>query len=265
MGDLGNPLDQATMEMQRWEWEGGRVMTVEGPQAFNASLQEEMTTEARKGNTESAKRADIDNRYANAAAAAARAGDTDAAREIPSDFAAVADVPNPWTDLIAAARAQVRRAEGGNRHVARGVLRQAAVALRDVLGIRDPNLDAAEQARKNTGTLPDPERKEYLLFLLTALEQIDAEVEADKALGLWSGNRPTSVSDDRDLVLFFNVGDYWLAARNKAVSVDAAITAVAKSRRLGKPTVQKAWKKHGGLTEWKKEYEEAPNLERKGK
>jgi hypothetical protein len=67
MGDVDPTDSQAAIEMQRWEWEGGRVMPVEGrKRAFNEE-------------------------YANAAAAAAQAGDTNAAREIFSDFAATID------------------------------------------------------------------------------------------------------------------------------------------------------------------------------
>jgi len=65
MGNVG--LNQAATEMQRWEWEGGRLMPGDGQVPdYNAE-------------------------YANAAVAAARGGDTDAAREILSDFAAAID------------------------------------------------------------------------------------------------------------------------------------------------------------------------------
>jgi hypothetical protein len=63
MADIGDRSDQAALEVQRWEWEGGRIMAVEEARVFNISLQ-----------------------YANEMAAAARAGDTDAAQVILGDF-----------------------------------------------------------------------------------------------------------------------------------------------------------------------------------
>jgi hypothetical protein len=165
-------------------------------------------------------------------------------------WCAVAKASNPWAELIAAARAQIRRAEG-NPHIAREVLRQAAIALRDVLGIHNPDKDPVEEARRNRGK-PDPERREYLLFLLKALEQIDQEVDADKALCLWISNR-SPLPDDRNLGLFFAVGlkfDH-LTKQGVEEPFKAAIAAVAKRTGLGQPTVEKAWKEHGGKKGWK--------------
>ena len=72
----------------------------------------------------------------------------------------MADAKNPWPELVEAARAQIKRANTGNRRVAHEALRQAAVGLRDVL----------------KGRQPDPERLEYLAFLLTAVKQINQGV-----------------------------------------------------------------------------------------
>jgi hypothetical protein len=149
----------------------------------------------------------------------------------------MADAQNPWPELVAAARAQIRRANTGNKLVAQEVLRQAAVGLREML----------------KGRQPDPERLEYLAFLLAALEQIDQGVPVDKALGLWSGNRPNSVSESRDLACFIRVG--LELNRQPSRSVSTAIGAAAKRLNVGKPTVERAWKKYGGKRAWMSVYD----------
>jgi hypothetical protein len=144
----------------------------------------------------------------------------------------VADARNPWPELVAAARADVQRANRGNKLVAQRVLQQAAIGLREVL----------------SGRQPDLERLEYLGFLLTSLEQIGQGVSAEKALGLWSSSRPNSISDSRDLVCFVRVGLEFDQQRTRSVA--AAIGTAAKRLNLGKPTVEKAWKKYGGKRAW---------------
>jgi hypothetical protein len=144
----------------------------------------------------------------------------------------MADQENPWPDLVAAANARIRQANEGNTLAAQEVLRQAVVGLRDVLA----------------GRLPDPERSQCLKYLVDALEQIAMKVPAEKALGLWSGNRPHSVSDSRDLASFVRVG--LELNRQPGQPVSAAIGAAAKRLNLGKSTVEKAWKKYGGRREW---------------
>ena len=150
----------------------------------------------------------------------------------------MADPANPWADLIAAATAQIREANEGNALAAHEVLRQATVGLREVLA----------------GRLPDPERLEYLRYLVGALEQIAQDVPPDKALGVWSGQRPHSVSEDRDFVLFVAVGTEIDRLRSVAPETDApvgrAIQAVAVRYSLGPETIRKAWTRCGGEKDW---------------
>jgi hypothetical protein len=153
----------------------------------------------------------------------------------------MADAENPWPDLVVAAKAQIRRANEGNTLAALDILRQAAIGLRDIL----------------SGGHPDPERLEYLSFLLTALDQIDQEVPADKALGLWSDSRPHSIPDERDLFLFVAVG-LELDQAQKAHSekpVDDAIAAAAKRYKCDKSTVKKAWERYGAKKAWEQAHD----------
>ena len=95
-----------------------------------------------------------------------------------------------WSDLVEMARAHVAKAEAGDARMASRVLEQSAVALRGVI----------------RGEIPDRERIEYLRFLLAALEEIGKGVKAARALGLGESGRPTSISPDRYIWLFFAVG-----------------------------------------------------------
>ena len=145
----------------------------------------------------------------------------------------------PNSDLIEIAKALVKRANQGDALAAKGVLEQAAVALRDV----------------TSGRMPDTERIEYLRFLLAALELILDDVSPEKALGLWQSHRPKRIRSDRDLVLFVNVGPAYrrLSTSEEDVvnPVDAAIRLVAKQARMGRPAVEKAWERCGGLKLWR--------------
>lgn len=148
-------------------------------------------------------------------------------------------------ELVDAAQQEIRRIEGGNVLAAVRALRMASVGLRDVLG----------------GRLPDPERTVYLEFLLAALEQITKGAPAIKALGLWPSGRPQSISEDRDLSLFLAVGvelDKLDATVRKRVF--QAIAIVAARRKLGIPTVRKAWKTYGAQPAWEQAKSDAASL-----
>lgn len=157
----------------------------------------------------------------------------------------MADTENPWPELVAAARAEIQRVNDGNTLSAEKVLQQCAVGLRDVLA----------------GQPPDPERREYLAFLLTALEQICEKVPPEKALGLWSPNRPHRVAPLRDLWLFVAVGQELdrLTKRGTENPVTRAVDQIAKRRELGVPTVEKAWKLYGGKRAWQLARDEEPD------
>lgn len=153
----------------------------------------------------------------------------------------MADAENPWTELVSAARVQIQRANAGNTLAAKDVLRQAAVGLRDIL----------------RGGTADPERLEYLSYLLIALEQIDQDVPPDKALGLWSGNRPKFIPDERDPLLFLAVGLAVDQAKNRSAPkpIDDAISTVAKRFGCDESTVKKAWEKCGATPAWEQAHE----------
>jgi len=72
-----------------------------------------------------------------------------------------------------------------------------------------------------------------------------------KALGLWGNKR---VPEDRDFFLFLRVGNQLdrLTAQSGDIErpVARAIAAVAESAGYGQPTVEKAWKTHGGEDAW---------------
>lgn len=145
---------------------------------------------------------------------------------------------NSSTEIAKAAIAQVRRSKKGNVLAAHDVLRGAIYGLREVCA----------------GRLPDLERRVYLKFLLRAMEKIDTGIEPSKALCLLPSNRPTSVPDARDLMLFIKVGqelDRPVARGAPIINIGAAIANVARAQRAGKDTVRKAWQKFGGKRAWR--------------
>lgn len=153
-----------------------------------------------------------------------------------------------YKSLVASAQLQIERANNGNVSVAREVLRQAAVGLRDLLHNKAPG--------HPEGKLPDPERCEYLSFLLGALEQIDQGVAADKALGLWSENRPSG-PDDREFALWFALGHEVDKFTRTSIEHPLQVAIAALARQFQKrginvnaPTIEKAWKQCGGMAAW---------------
>ena len=146
------------------------------------------------------------------------------------------DDTDPWADLVEMAQAIVKKAEAGKSQDARQVLKQAAVALRDVLG----------------GRLPDRERIEYLRYLLRALDMIADRIKPARALGLEENNRPSMVSPYRDTLLFLAVGLEF----DKRKNVRESVTRVATRYGNGVPTVRKAWQSGGGHRGWKRCKEE---------
>ncbi|HUX73799.1 MAG TPA: hypothetical protein VMV25_07925 [Steroidobacteraceae bacterium] len=140
-------------------------------------------------------------------------------------------------DLMGAAVELIKRTDRGDNLAAAQVLEQAAVGLRDVIA----------------GRLPDEERREYLRFLLRALEEIACGVASNKALGLWSDNAPKRVGDDRDFLLFLMVGQQLDTPDPDGgqVTVKAAMYAVANNKRIGFDVVKDAWEKMGARAAWK--------------
>ena len=147
----------------------------------------------------------------------------------------MAEDPNRWRDMVEFATAMVRKIDDGDSCAAKDALRAAAVALRDVL----------------SGRLPDPERSVYVTFLLHALEQIDQNIDARKALGLWGSKR---VPEDRDFMLFLRVGSQLDRLTAQSVEIERpvarAIAMVAESTGYGQPTIEKSWKEYGGEDAW---------------
>ena len=144
--------------------------------------------------------------------------------------------PNDWTVLVQGAKATIERIEHGNTLAARNALQVAAIALRGVL----------------TRQLPSPEQHIYLSNLLKGLEQIGSGVAPDKALGLWTQNRPVSVPDERDFVVFWRVGGALDGLINSECEkpVDEAVSRVAAETGLGHATVAQAWRRMGGRRAW---------------
>jgi hypothetical protein len=143
---------------------------------------------------------------------------------------------DPWADLVAMAQSKVAKAEAGDAYQARDVLKQAAVALREVLA----------------GRIPDRERIEYLRFLLKGLELIEGGVKPARALGFGETGRPSTVAEGRDVWLFIAVG----LAYQRLKNVAQAEKRVARKYRIGISTVQKAWQAYGALKGWRRADEE---------
>ncbi|MHB1870907.1 MAG: hypothetical protein ACYCT1_08640 [Steroidobacteraceae bacterium] len=167
------------------------------------------------------------------AAQLARAGDTQAARDILREFAEAGD-----EDLIDMAREQVRLAEDGNVLAAKRVAEFSAQAIRGVL----------------SGHLPASERRVYLEFTAAALENIIQGVDARKALGTWTNTRPNQVAPDREAVIILAVG-LELEKLNQAKPplprpVEQAISSVARRLAIGRSAVERTWKQAGGEDAW---------------
>jgi hypothetical protein len=150
----------------------------------------------------------------------------------PSDGAA-----DPWPDLVAAAQNQIRLIEAGDDLAAKKALRMAAIGLAHVLN----------------GNKPDPEHSVYLEFLLQSINQFLKGVPLNKAFGLWSANRPKTISESRNLVLFMRVGLRVGEFREQSTvsPISKAIRAIAKEAKIGIPTVRRAWKAHGAERGWR--------------
>jgi hypothetical protein len=143
-------------------------------------------------------------------------------------------------DLVPMALAQVRKAKDGDVRAARYVLAEAAVALRDLLG-ETGELDRGPRQ------MPDVERMEYLRYLLWALEKIQDGAAPQRALGIWTDNRPPTLSSGRDYALFFDV----CREHSRTRDVNSAIASVTRHRKVGKWTVRKAWQFWGARRAWK--------------
>ena len=156
----------------------------------------------------------------------------------------MSDDKDSLAEIVDAAKKRCDLAEAGDTLAAKDVLEQAAVGLRDVL--KDHR--------------PDPERLVYLKFLEKALSQINQDVSPDKALGLWGGGRPHSISDSRSVDIFIAVGLEYnriLAKKNKYPSpVKSAIEYVSTQYGIGRGAVRKAWTKFGSLNGWRHAYQE---------
>ena len=137
-----------------------------------------------------------------------------------------------WRDYIAHKDWQVQQAEKGDTLQAKGVLDDAAIALRGVL----------------LGELPGADRVPSLRFLLSAIERIQDDVKPDIALGLWCNNRPkTAGMFDRDLVLFIKVGEHY----EKLKEVKLALAKAAREKGATIKVARNAWEHFGGLDGWK--------------
>ena len=149
--------------------------------------------------------------------------------------------PFDWLDLIESARARISAASH-DKNAALDVLRQSAVALRDVL---------------NHKMLPDPERSEYLRALLDALKLIVDGGDATTVLHLSQGHR---VRDEklwaRDIAMFIGIGREVDRLRGEGKTRDdkpvlTAQRSIAKRWSLGLETAKAAWHLYGGDRGWK--------------
>ena len=139
-------------------------------------------------------------------------------------------------DLTELAKDRVARTKDGDTRIAREILKQAALAIRDVLVDRQP----------------DPERRVYLDYLQAALDRIAEGYPADKALGIFTSNRPQSVDPNRDWHLFLAVGvEYNNLLKVGDASVGEAIQNVETRHFIGESTIKAAWNDYGGLKRWK--------------
>lgn len=149
--------------------------------------------------------------------------------------------PFDWADLVESAKARIAAAPL-DKNAALDVLRQSAVALRDLL---------------NHNLRPDPERSEYLGALLAALELIVNGKDPTTALHLSQGHR---VRDQRllsrNIAVFIDIGLEvdrlrGLGHTRSDKPVLAAQRSVAKQRSLSFELVKKAWHLNGGEDGWK--------------
>ncbi len=165
-----------------------------------------------------------------------------------------------WVDLIEGARARVAAAKGerdggvADRNAALEIVRQSAIALRDIL---------------NHGLMPDQRRVVFLHALLASLERIEAGDDPVGALHLRPKGR---VRDEklfgRELSLFVRVG-WALDARTKQGDTRGdrptyeAQKQVAKSAGQTIDNVKKVWQKFGGAHEWASVRDDWPKPEEK--
>ncbi len=139
-------------------------------------------------------------------------------------------------DPVETAIDRIARAENGDTLVAKEILEQAAIAIREVLADRKPN----------------EERLRYLEFLEPALDQIASGYPPDKALHISTTNRPRRVDPHRSWHLFLTVGvEYNNLAEIGHASVEKAIQNVETRHFVGEDTIRSAWQEYGGLEAWK--------------
>ena len=145
-----------------------------------------------------------------------------------------------WTGLVDAARARIAAAPR-DKNAALEILSQSVVALRDLL---------------HHELMPDPERKEYLRAVLSALELIVDGNDPTTVLHLSQGHR---IRDERlwgrGLALFIDMGREVDRLRSRGDTrgdkpVQAAQQSVAKQWSLSLDTVKKAWHSHGSEDGW---------------
>lgn len=145
-----------------------------------------------------------------------------------------------WSSLVESARARIAAAPR-DKNAALDVVRQSTVALRDLL---------------NHDLMPDPERKEYLRAILSALELIEDGNDPTAVLHLSQGHR---VRDERlwgrNLALFIDIGREVDRLRGRGHTrgdkpVQKALDAIAKQWALSVETAKKAWHLHGSEEGW---------------
>jgi hypothetical protein len=152
----------------------------------------------------------------------------------------VSAATHPWPSLAELAGQRVGAA-ARDRNAAMEVIRQSAVALRDLL---------------QHGVHPDLERAVYLFALLGALEQIEGGAEAADALHLRPSGR---VRDEtlfaRDLRLFVRIGqrlDELIKRGDDRRDKPVAQAQCDIARRSGRSLahVRKLWSRLGGKKGW---------------
>ena len=99
---------------------------------------------------------------------------------------------------------------------------------------------------------PDAAQREYLRFVMDALDLIVGGVDARKALGLSEGGRRSRKPPWPMFRYFFWVGLEYSRQPDGKKSIKAAKQAVADRYDVGFATVEKSWTYHGSFENWKR-------------
>ena len=167
------------------------------------------------------------------------------------------------SQLVAAARAAVRRAREGDRDAALLVLSNAQAALSSMMVFEEPDpnkprqqvFDLNDERRLAFFEAPGAEQLVYLQSLMVSISSVLGGAEPEAALHIKGppnrrGNRALQI---RDVALFVAVGKEYDRLKEMGGVDDAMVrakAAVAKQFGCSVATVEKAWTNHGSGDGW---------------